>query len=150
MSERVILEMTPNTARIVQAACEFYARAMWGQTDYVVDEIADGLPYSRVPAPKAKGREEAFNAWLEARDRAKDSAKIAKAALFPELTSGASYGVRCFRDADLAVHVWQTLRYVRAWHDHPEGGITVDFNRPMIWVSDEPLPKCRIEGNDED
>lgn len=149
MREKIILEMTPDTAAVVQAACEFYTRAMWGQYRHVIDTVADGIPYSRIPLRKAEGYKDAFDMWLDARERAENYARLAKAALFPELPQGATYGVRHFKPADIATHVWQTIRHRRAWHDHPQGGITVDFDKPMQWT-DEPLPKCRIVEDEND
>lgn len=39
--------------------------------------------------------------------------------------------------------VYAAIRYALAWHDHPEGGDTVDFGEPLGYG--EPLPKCEVE-----
>lgn len=145
MSEKVVLEMTRDTARIVTAACELYARSIFGQIDYVIDEIAEGMPYQNIV--KSKSKEEhnlAFEDWLKRREQAEMLGRQIKAQLFPELPLNAWYGVGKNRRADIAWQALEVLRHAMAWHDHPEGGITVNFDKPMQWT-DEPLPRCRIE-----
>ena len=39
--------------------------------------------------------------------------------------------------------VYATIRHALAWHDHPEGGMTVDFDEPMGYG--ERMPVCRVE-----
>lgn len=38
--------------------------------------------------------------------------------------------------------VYATIRYALAWHDHPEGGVTVDFQEPL--GIGETMPKCKV------
>ena len=144
MEEKYILEMTPETAILVTRACEFYARAMWGQLGIIADDIANNIPWERMPPKDSKEYGEAFENWLTKRANAEEAMNEAKLSLFTELAENASYGVGHNRDSDIVWQAYEVLRYARAWHDHPEGGITVDFNKPMKWT-DEPLPKCRVE-----
>ena len=147
MSEKVILEMTPTTARMLMTACEFYFRAMIGQFDYCVDVIADGIPWERDIKHSKMYEEEhkdEFDGWIERREASKTHAEYAKQELFPELGRFGSYGVGKCAEADIAWQVNEVVRHTLAWHYHPEGGWTVDFDKPMQWT-DEPLPACRIE-----
>lgn len=145
MSETYVLEMTSETAFVISQACELYARAMFGQFEHIIDTVADGIPRKKLPPQGDPAFHEEFEKWLSRRRSANDIAAKAKAELFPELPRYGSYGVGKNRDADIAWQAYEVLRYTRAWHDHPEGGITVNFDKPMRWT-DEPLPKCRVEG----
>lgn len=41
--------------------------------------------------------------------------------------------------------IHEVIRYTKSWHDHPEGGHTVNFDTPLNTLpAGEPLPKCRI------
>ena len=143
MNKTYILEMTPETAFIVSQACELYARAMFGQFDYLIDAVADGIPWHDLPPQNDLAFHEEFEKWLARRRAASEKAAQARADLFPELPRNGNYGVGKYRDADIAWQAHEVLRYTRAWHDHPEGGITVDFDKPMCWT-DEPMPKCQV------
>lgn len=37
----------------------------------------------------------------------------------------------------------QLSRHCKAWHEHPEGGLTVNFDEPMN-CSGQPMPKCEV------
>lgn len=43
--------------------------------------------------------------------------------------------------------VYATIRHTLAWHDHPEGGMTVDFDEPMGYG--EPIPRVEIKEGKE-
>lgn len=143
---KITLEMTEDTARILNTALEFYVRGLIGQMGYLVDEIAYGIPWER-QIPKDKndpGRDDAIDRWVAMRENAQKAADKVKAELFPEIGSFGSYGVGSHRASDIAWQTHEVIRHALAWHDHPEGGITVNFDSPMKWA-DEPLPTCRIE-----
>ena len=126
--EKVVLTMNRATADIVSRACEFYARVCMGQFEEMPREI---IVWAHNPRAEFQ------------RDEAGAHLRYAKMALFPELPVNASYGVGKNPRIDTAFGVHDTLRYVSAWHDFPEGGITVDFQPPMQYGG-EPLPKCEI------
>lgn len=144
MSDTYILEMTPETARIITKACELYARTIFGQVETVVDTIAEGIPLDRMPphGDVAFGHE--WDEWLKRREEARIIADQIKRILMPEIPVNGSYGVGHHREADIAWEAYEVLRYTMAWHNHPEGGVTVNFYEPMK-LTDEPLPKCRVE-----
>lgn len=144
MAEKVTLEMTRDTAWIVKTALEFYARGMMGQSQHCIDQIAEGIPFDHMPPHGDVQFGHELDKWLERREKAKEYARLAMRELFPELLPGANYGVGNCRSADIAWQVYEVIRHTLAWYEHPEGGITVSFNKPMRWA-DEPLPTCRIE-----
>ena len=135
--DEYVLHMDAETAAIVALACEFYSRIKMGQ----FEEIRHLTVW-----PNGKN-DPTFSERLQ---KCEDALAEAQKAAYPELGGmGASYGVGCFRDADTAWNVYQAVRYVKAWHEHPEGGTTVNFHEPMKF-SDAPMPRCEIrDGNME-
>ena len=130
MSEKYVLTMDRETAQIVRSACEFYSRAVCGQIDETLLE--------------------AINAWSERddtyfaiREQLEDSLKRVKTLLFPELPADAHYGVGHNRNADLAWNINQVLRYGIAWQEHPEGGNTVEYDKPVSCIGTA-LPSLEI------
>ena len=130
--ERVILEMTREQANIVEKACELLARLHIGQFDMIIDACI--MDYKSVD-------------YCKHRDLAKPILDEAAKAVY-----GVNiYGRPNVRRDDVHLRAWsvyQTLRYTRSWHDHPEGNpYSVCFDPPMA-VLDEPLPKCQIVKKD--
>ena len=132
MTEKYVLTMDSETARMVSRACELYARIVCGQYEEVSFETAMAWP-------------EKFKSdhYCEMRDQAEAALQAAKLAMFPELSRHSSYGVSHNRKADTAWNVYQVVRHAMAWHEHPEGGNTVNFQKPMAF-SGAPMPEIRI------
>lgn len=134
--DEYVLHMDKETAAIVALACEFYCRVRMGQ----FNEIRHLTVWPTEPGDPT---------FCDRIASCETALAEARKAAFPELGSnmGASYGVGHFRDADTAWNVYQAVRYVKAWHEHPEGGTTVNFHEPMKF-SDAPMPRCEIrDGN---
>lgn len=133
--DEYVLHMDAETACIVGLACEFFARVRMGQ----FEEIRHLTVWPRCKDDKT---------FSERLQKCSDHLEFAKKAAFPELNGpGHSYGVGHFRDADTAWNVHQVVRYIIAWHEHPEGGSTVNFREPMRF-SDAPMPRCEIRNGD--
>lgn len=133
MGEKYILTMDKETALMVDRACEFYSRMIMGQFMEAADQVFDAWP--------EKFKSEHF---CDMRNRAESYLVSAKIALFPELHPGAYYGVGRSRRSDTTWNVHQVIRYAIAWHDHPDGGNSVDFGKPMHF-SDAPMPEFVIQ-----
>lgn len=127
MSATYTLTMDAETANVVKRACELYARILFGQWDEISWEMTM--------------RDSTF---IDRRNDCQRHLAAAQTATFPELPPGHSYGVGYDRTADTAWNAYQAIRYAIAWHDHPEGGITVNFDKPLR-VSDAPMPKCEVK-----
>lgn len=139
---KVRVTMTPNQAKIVMRACELMSRLRCGQLDHVIDEIED-IQFASIPK-EGQANRDAFDKIIENRDVIKEHAAAIKQLMFPELKGYySSYGVGHEERSDIAWEVYTTIRHAVSWHEHPEGGITVNFNTPMQW-SQTPLPKCEI------
>lgn len=125
-----VLRMDSETAHLVSRACELYARLRCGQFEE--------LRYLTLfPDDTCK------RTFSERIDDCSRALKEARKAAFPELDPRGSYGVGHFRDSDIAWNTYQVMRYVMAWYEHPEGGNTVNFNKPLK-VTDTPMPMCEV------
>ena len=135
--DEYVLHMDAETAQVVAHACELYARIRFGQFQEV------GYLTIR---PQCTG-DKTFGDRIKT---CREMLEKARAAAFPELENpGHSYGVGKFRDADAAWNAYQAIRYIKAWHENPGGGVTVNFNEPMR-VSDAPMPICEVRNGDLD
>ena len=135
--DEYVLHMNAETARIVSRACELYARLRCGQ----FEELQHLTVW-----PQGE-KDTSFGERIQ---KCRESLEFAKKAAFPELNGpGHSYGVGHFRDSDTAWNVYQAVRYIMAWHEHPEGGYTVNFREPMKY-SDAPMPRCEVRDGDLD
>lgn len=123
------LLLNEEQARVVARACELYCRLHIGQ----MDEISHELLLKETREDICQRRTEADNLLLRL-----------KKLFFPTLQGhGHSYGVGHDSLADRAWNVYIALRYRISWHEHPEGGIGVNFDPPMQ-LSGEPIPTCEI------
>lgn len=127
----VEVRMSKDNACIVERACEFYARVLCGQ----FSEISDAVFHNELKRIRQESGEEAmhsaFNELVERRDNADESLKKVRAELFPDLAPCAHHGYMHSENTDRAFSMYQAIRYALAWHEHPEGGISVQFDKPM-------------------
>lgn len=133
--DEYVLHMDKETAAIVALACEFYARVRMGQFNEI-----------RYLTLSPNGSNDPT--FSERIQKCEEALMFARKEAYPELSGvGHSYGVGHFRDADTAWNVYQAVRYIKAWHEHPEGGVTVNFHEPQKF-SDAPMPRCEVrDGN---
>lgn len=137
MSEsKYVLTLTTEQLLTVSKACEFYSRVMMGQ----FGEIAYETMLQSIKQDD----------FCTRREMMEDLLFQARKFAFPDLNGrGHSYGIGHNQSADRAWNTYQALRYARAWHEHPEGGITVDFNKPYP-AGGESIPDCRLLTDDSD
>ena len=144
MSEKIVMEMNRETASIVKNAMEFYSRVICGQ----FEEIAEAINTNQLEKVYSEQGEQAmhdqFSELIDRRDDGYEVLKKARKTFFPELHPMAHYGVGYSRLTDIAWNVYATIRHAMAWHDHPEGGKTVDFYPPLE-VKGHESPVVRIE-----
>ena len=132
------LTMTEKQARTVIAACDFLARIRIGQWKELVDLC---LPYDR----------ENIDEWCQKRDDAELLIMSVRDKVMPELSYNASYGVYKFEETERAINVLKAVRSAIAWHNKPEGGYEVIYDRPHAHNVAEEMPKCEVvdDGQDE-
>ena len=121
--------MNEKQAKLVSKALELYTRLRIGQWRELIDlcvEFSD-------------------EQYCEKRDILEPKLLDARKVAYPELNGiGHSYGVGKFEDADLAWEVHEVLRNKIAWTEHPEGGHTVNFDKPISFRGNE-LAKCETK-----
>ena len=139
----VTVTMNREYAGILMRACEFYSRVMCGQYDEISFDVAD-LQLLKIYEEQGKvALHEAFHGIIDRRNKAEDVLREARAMQFPELYPNAHYGLGYTKTTDMAFSIYACVRHALAWHEHPEGGITVNFNKPRDMGYG--LPKVMIE-----
>lgn len=135
MATKYVLEMTDEQAAIAAAAFEFYTRMRLGQFRELVKLV---VPYSDED-------------WLTKTTDGEDALLEARKILLPDLAPhwGHSYGVYNFPETLDAWQLCQAVRSCRAWQKHPEGGLTVDFDKPIPHEG-KPVPVCRAVEEETD
>lgn len=125
------LEMNEEQARTVIAALDLSMRIRLGQWKEIIEACMDFEP-------------EKIDEWCERSDKAEDILLQARKIVMPELTGGwgHSYGVYNREDTERAYNVLLAVRSCLAYHNKPEGGVTVDFREPMDIHVKEEMPKC--------
>ena len=127
---RYVLTMTEEQARCVVAALNLSMRIRLGQWREIIECCMDYEP----------GK---IDEWCQRRDEAEEILLQARKIVMPELTGwGHSHGVYNREYTEREFNVLRAVRSCLAWHDHPEGGITVNFDRPMAIHVNEEMPKC--------
>ena len=128
--EKYILTLTPEQLSVVERACEFYSRIRIGQLNEIDTE------FCLYGAMSNEFKDEYFKRIEQFREKLEELERIA----FPDGMNNLSKD----RQAEIAWNVYQATRYVRSWHEHPEGGITVNFDRPLD-ISGVGIPECIVQ-----
>lgn len=141
MNDKIVLELSPEQAKIVERATELFFRLHMGQ----FDEIKWALMHS-------------MKDWKKISVNSIDTElNVLKGLFFPNLRLGESNGFDTNPDCHTAFNIYQAVRYVYSWYTKPEGGIGVNFDEPM--GNGMPVPKCyvvregethEINGRDQD
>lgn len=133
-NEVVTLEFTRDQALVVEQACELLARLRIGQFNRITEMMLK-------PNADTDLRDYCFR-----RDRANDALALASRLIYGETSYGAP---DCQKDElyQRAWNIFSVLRYTRSWHDNPNGGFSVCYDKPMSFI-DERLPKCGITKED--
>lgn len=124
---KYIIEVDDEQADIIRNSLEFYARILIGQWQEIGYHCLDL-------------RDEDY---VHKFDCLKKGLGALRPFAFPDLPPNldSSYGVTNRPVPCRAWEIYTTIRHRLAWTRHPEGGITVDFGRPISY-SGKPLPRC--------
>jgi len=131
-SVRYVLTMTEKQARCVVAALDLAIRIRLGQWNEIVEQCLD-CDYDDIDE-YLKRKEDAVHILEQARE-----------IVMPELEGkimACSYGVYKFDYTERAFNVLKAVRACLAWNENPEGGITVNFDKPFAVHVAEEMPKC--------
>lgn len=126
------LTVSKEQAEVISRATEFLARIQMGQLEDVYYQLLDGQKFKNMQHTEQQSVRQL----------------LADAALIVTGHRGATLGMHTQNVPDSARTSWdiyQVIRHVLAWEDHPQGGIQVDFHEPLK-VSGQPLAKFeRVE-----
>ena len=129
---RYRLKMNEKQARVTVAALDFAMRVWLGQWREIVERCMKYEP----------GK---LDEWCERREEAEALLLQARKIVMPELTGwGNHYGVYNRQETERLYNVLLAVRSCLAYHDHPEGGTTVNFREPMSIYVNEEMPKCEV------
>lgn len=126
--EKYVLTLTREQAITAQNALELYARLKIGQLDRITELMLEAR---------------SVDEYLQRRNDANDLLKVVACIIFGRNEYGKP---DCQKDAlhYRAWNIYAALRYQMAWHDHPEGGWGVHFDKPYP-LGGEAVPECRVE-----
>lgn len=132
MATKYVLEMDEEQARITIAALDFWMRMKLGQWKELIElcmSLADC---------------ESVEKYLERGEKAEKFLLQARKEIMPELSDSLyhSHGVYNSRDTTQGFNILRAVRSCIAWHRNPEGGWTVDFDKPVS-MHGEALPTCK-------
>lgn len=129
----MILELTEKQANVIREGMELLARLGMGQIDHLNNVWFLNERGFKNDQVDHKGKEDAF--------------QNVKNIYFPELYGHQYHGMtseKVDETAKMAWDIYQVIRHVVSWHNHPNGGITVNFDEPFK-VSEESLPICQYK-----
>ena len=139
----MLLKISKNEAQKLIECLDLYSRVFMGQYDQILFQIRFSRIRSKAGLTDYYMREEEIEEALhKARNLALPDAK--------HFGFNGSYGIWSDKNdmrSIIAYDIQQVLRHSLAYHDHPEGGITVNFREPWIHGDTEPI-KVSFEGAD--
>jgi len=122
------VEFSEEQLQTIIEACDLYSRLQLGQLHMLTE------PYGVFPVKSISEHQEQVKYLTDA----------LKAYLYPELSKNAYYGIFSDSTPEPAKELWdiqQVLRHSIAWHNYPEGGMTVNFDTPLPASK---LPLCKV------
>lgn len=133
--EKYVLTLNREQAEIVSHACDLLSRLHIGQFQELKWELLN-MNYDA-----GVGAEFIANKWEKVM-QALDELRVLA---YPGYIKNPNYDsvIGNIPVADNGYNVHQVLRYKMAYHDHPEGGDTVDFHKP-IQLGKAELPICEV------
>jgi hypothetical protein len=127
------IEFTKEQLSVVQQACEFMSRFCTGQLDMLPQSFQDYLRQEKESVDDYCQRRDLWLHWL----------KIAKQAMFPELSTNASYGIDSkYEEANICYDIYRpileqfTKEYKDSCHDKMNSTWSV-YDSPGLTTSKE-------------
>ena len=130
--ERYILTLTPEQERIVEQALELLARLHIGQFERIAELLCD---------PRDTD-------YCQRSDLARDLLRLAALVVFGRSACNYPDIKAKSKGHESAWTIYSVLRYTRSWNENPEGGFTVNYDKPLN-LAGGPMPKCEIIQEDK-
>lgn len=137
----VTITMSRPVAEAVAKACEMYLRLNMGQFEDLIDELCMARFYAALEKDSfssAEERDEIFNISIDRRNIMQEEVDR----LYKRYVLSAPLDY-CLRIPYRAEQVWLVIRHALAWHDNPEGGMTVQYDSPRN-RSDQPQTTVKL------
>ena len=129
------LEMTEEQARSMIGALDLAIRIKLGQWGELIEHCMVWEPSKT--DEYCRRRDEAEVVLLKARN-------IVMPELMDMNSLHGSHGVYSGEERERLYNLLLAVRSCIAWHNHPEGGYTVDFRKPMDIYEREEMPRCEV------
>ena len=124
------LNISDNQAKIIQEALNLYFRILMGQFHEIEYFLRKEMVEPNIS-------EEIIG----------DAIRQIKEEYFPELSEYGYYSIDSYQipeKARIAVDIHDSIRHILTWKNKPEGGITVDFDKPYGFSRTEKLPEVSL------
>ena len=125
--ERYVLTLTPEQEYIVEQALELLARLRIGQFERIAELLCD---------PRDTD-------YCKRRDLTRDLLRLAAIVVFGRSAYNYPDVKERSQEHEQAWTIYSVLRYTRSWHENPQGGFTVNYDKPLN-LAGGPMPKCEI------
>lgn len=141
MTTKVQVTMTVEQARLMMSAMNLYSRILMGQFEEIKWLFCGFGEDAKLYARDSKY-------WHKDMEAACD---LMKHIVYPELHQNASWGIvgfsernKCPKEATIVYDVYKSMDYAISWHLNPDGGMTVNFDKPMHFYTEIPLPEVKV------
>jgi hypothetical protein len=134
---KVQVTMTVEQARLQMRAMDLYMRILMGQFEEL-EHLFFAEEYDPI---FERGRD------VIARSDLDYYLKQVKKCIYPTLEHHASWGITgspCPKHATIIYDMYKTMDNAISWYQHPRGGMTVNFDPPMHWYKEMPLPEVKV------
>lgn len=131
--ERYVLTLTPEQEYIVEQALELLARLHIGQFERIAELLCD---------PRDTD-------YCKRRDLANDLLRLAAIVVFGRSPINYPDVKETSTEHERAWTIYSVLRYTRSWHENPQGGFTVNYDKPLN-LAGGPMPKCKVATKEEE
>jgi len=128
-STTYLCEFTPEQMRVIRVALDCFSRIGMGQLSAAVDHLSQN---NRLSSKNVN----------DLREQLKQLEPLATG--LPYTGHLGITNSTIGEDHKMAWDIMQTLRHCQAWEEHPGGGWSVDFDKPMK-TSTCPLPKVQVK-----
>jgi len=136
MTSKVQITMTVEQACTMMKAMDFYMRIQMGQ----FEELEHMFIFFGEEAVT-------FNRKPEDREKLHVHLKWLKKFIYPDLEENAYWGITgkpCPERATLIYDIYKSMDNAISWFQHPDGGLTVNFDKPMHCYTKIPLPYVKV------
>lgn len=129
--------MNVEQARAMMRAMDFFMRVLMGQF-----EEMEHLFFAEEFDPVFKREND-----HQTRRDFEEYLWLIKQMVYPTLERNASWGITgrpCPERATMIYDMYKTMDHAISWHQNPKGGWTVNFDKPMHWYKEQPLPEVKV------